>query len=151
MGVLRLPEDATEAVRVALRELHPLLLEAEVILVEGWSVRGKRPGRHALVPVALVGAFVALGAETVSPRWKQEMAPRIPQGFKGIPGFHPPSGLDPTDRGIWLRLYLDGWGPLLDELRRMSRKDRPHALDALGLARYAGLLRGESYARAASV
>lgn len=141
VDTLILPDRPEEAVREALSSLRPYLLQTSLLVVEGWEVRGQRPGKASLVPVALVGAFVALGGEVVYPGWKQQMAPRIPSGFRGVPGFTPPSGLDATDRGIWLRLYLDGWGPLLEQVKRLSCKKRPHALDALGLARYVGVAR----------
>ncbi|RTG95797.1 hypothetical protein [Thermus scotoductus] len=143
VGVLVLPKDVEGAVRGMMEELRPLLLSSTDLVVEGWQVRGRRPGRDSLVPLALIGALVALGGKTVPPTWKREFAPKVPQDFRGVPGLRFPTGLDPTDRGIWLRLYLDGWLPLLDRVRALPRKHRPHALDALGLARYASLLQGK--------
>ena len=132
-----LPQDPEGAVREMMEGLKPFLLLSERLVVEGWQVRGKRPGRDSLVPVALIGALVALGGQVVPPTWKRSLAPRVPlTRFQGI-SF--PSGLDPSDRGIWFRLHLDGYGPLLESIRRLPRKYRPHALDALGLARYAFL------------
>lgn len=149
MGVLVLPQDPEEAVRRMVEGLRPLLLTSDRIVVEGWQVRGKRPGRHTLVPVALIGALVALGSHVVPPTWKRAFAPRVP--LTHFAGLSFPSGLDPTDRGIWLRLHLDGYGPLLKDIQMLPKRYRPHALDALGLARYSllhGIKEGMDHARA---
>lgn len=135
VGTLVLPQEPVEAVRAMMGRLQPLFLQADRLVVEGWEVRGRRPGKASLVPLALLGGLVALGAEVVSPRWKRDFAPRVPLGVR----VSFPSGLDETDRGVWLRLYLDGWLPLLERVRTLPRGHRPHALDALGLARYSTL------------
>lgn len=141
LGVLVLPVDYRMAVREAVEKLYPLLLRANRVYVEEWGYQGRRLGKEQMVPLALTGAFLALGAEGVDPLWKRRMTQGLPwESVAERMGVRFPSGLDPKDRGLWLRLHLEGYGPALTRIRELPRKWRPHALDAFALAIYAGSL-----------
>lgn len=150
VGVLVLPREPVAAVRTMAASLGHLLDRADRVVVEGWEVRGRSPGKDSLVPVALLGALLALGAEAVSPRWKQRFAAGVSPRMR-IEGEASsfPSGLDAVDRKLWIRLQAEGCLSLLERVRALPKAHRPHALDALGLARWTTLRlneRGVSYA-----
>lgn len=137
LGVLVLSGDYREAVGEAVRRLRPLLLKADRVYVEEWGYQGRRLGKEQMVPLALAGAFLALGAEPVDPGWKWRMTRGLLLGSAEKMGVKFPSGLDRKDRALWFHLHLEGYGPALNRIRELPKKLRPHALDALALAIYA--------------
>lgn len=95
VGVLVLPKDVEGAVRGMMEELRPLLLSSTDLVVEGWQVRGRRPGRDSLVPLALIGALVALG-ENGSSHLEEGVCSKGAPGFQGeYPVFASPPGWTP--------------------------------------------------------
>ncbi|GAA6762513.1 MULTISPECIES: hypothetical protein [Thermus] len=138
VGVLTLSEDYRSAVREAVAKLRPLLLKADRVYVEEWGYQGRRLGKEQMIPLALTGAFLALGAEPVPALWKRRMIQGVVLGHTAERlGVKFPSGLDRKDRALWFRLHLEGYGPALARVRQLPRRLRPHALDAFGLAIYA--------------
>lgn len=143
LGTLVLSRDYRDAVEEAVEKLRPLLLKADRVYVEEWGYQGRRLGKEQMVPLALTGAFLALGAVPVDPLWKRKMTDGLVVGGPGQDlylrrlGVRFPSGLDRKDRALWLRLHLEGYDPVLRYVRELPKKLRPHALDALALAVYA--------------
>jgi hypothetical protein len=137
LGTLALPPDHRLAVEETLRALYPLLLCADEVYVEDWTYQGRNIGQGQVVPLILVGGFLALGAKPVDPLWKRSLVKGLHLKTAERLGVRFPSGLDEKDRALWLRLHLEGWGPLLGQISALPKKHRPHALDALGLAFYA--------------
>ena len=138
---LVLPRDYVEAVREFARRARPFLERANEIYVEDWTYqKGRSIADGYKVPMALLGYLVSLGAKPIPPQvWKKTMTAKIPASvMRWIPeASRIPSGLAQNDRGLWLVLEGQGMSPLLDQIRGLPKKDRPHALDALGLAIYA--------------
>jgi hypothetical protein len=62
LGTLALPPDHRLAVEETLRTLYPLLLRADEVYVEDWTYQGRNIGQGQVVPLILVGGFLALGA-----------------------------------------------------------------------------------------
>jgi len=136
LGVLALSPDYRLAVEKTLQTLYPLLLRADEIYVEDWTYQGRNVGQGQVVPLVLLGGFLTLGAKPVKPFWKRDLVKGLHLKTAERLELRFPSGLDGTDRALWLRLHLEGWGPLLDQIRTLPKKHRPHALDALGIAFY---------------
>jgi len=140
LGTLVLSPDHRLAVEKTLQTLYPLLLCADEVYVEDWTYQGRNVGQGQVVPLVLLGGFLILGAKPVKPFWKRDLVKGLHLKVAERLGLRFPPGLDGTDRALWLRLHLEGWGSLLERIRTLPKKHRPHALDALGLAFYTRVL-----------
>lgn len=123
------PEDVLEVLeRLSGEGNNPL------VVVEDWEVRGAKPGHNSVVPNQVIGMLVGyshckgLPVIRKNSRWKREMI----QGVEPIPP-RVIEHLDRSDRALLARIAMD-YAPIFDLIRNLPKDERPHALDAVGLA-----------------